>query len=123
MNYPKIGVKFILDEKTGKPLVINSNNLNHYKIEVSIENIPDDVYAVNYQLDPSYINSFREETNKEEKFTFQTTSFGDFSFSASLQGKNQNYLTSNTLSRALRETYDENNNPEVDEAIKYIKEH
>lgn len=119
MNIPEINVQFLTDEQ-GNPKSIESNGLKHFKIEVSLKNVPDDVYAANYQLDPSYINPFREEMNKEEEFKFGTTTFGDYSISASLLGRTHNYLTSGIISKALIKQYSGDENPQIKAAIQEI---
>lgn len=119
MNNPELAVQFVLDDQ-GSPQYIESKNKKHYKIEVSLKGIPDDVYAANYKLDESYINPYREEMNKAGEFKFNTTTYGDYIISASLLGKKRNYLTSNMVSRALREKYKDSNNPHIAKALKDI---
>ena len=113
-----IKIAFVLDE-AGKPSVITQGGLTHYRIVISIANPPEDVYSVQYQLDPSYINSFRIEDNKSEKFAFQTTAYGDYSLTASLLGRQGTYLASCIVSKALKGNY---NNPsgEIQSALKAI---
>lgn len=118
---PEILIRFSLDEK-GNPISISEKEINHYKVEVSIENIPEDVYAANYQLDSSYISPFREELNKQNSFKFVTTVYGDFSIAANLLGKQKNYLTSSLVSKALNESHkNELSNPKIKEALSNIR--
>jgi len=118
---PEISVRFQLDEQ-GNPMVINKNGINHYKIEISAQNIPDDVYAANYQLDDSYISPFREEHDKENSFKFKTTTYGDYSIAASLLGKQKNYITSTPISKALMKSHENDlTNFKIQEALESIK--
>ena len=120
---PEISVRLVLDDQ-GNPVVIKSGNVSHYKIEVATENIPDDVYAANYQLHESYISPFREEREKENSFKFKTTTYGDYSIAASLLGKKKNYLTSTQISKALAKSHkDELGNSKIKEALDHIKGH
>jgi len=122
MNNPELDVKFLLD-KDGNPQYIESGNKKHYKIEISLKEIPEDVYAANYKLDESFINPYREELNKSADFKFNTTTYGDFIISASLLGKKRNYIASNMISRILKEKYRDSNNPMIKETLKDIMEH
>jgi len=118
---PEISVRFQLDEQ-GNPIVISKDGINHYKIEISTENIPADVYAANYQLDDSYISPFREEHDKENSFKFKTTTYGDYSIAASLLGKQKNYLTSTPISKALIKSHGNDlTNSKIKEALDLIK--
>ena len=119
---PEINVQFILDSE-GNPVFIEHDNVKHYRIEISLQNIPDDVYATNYQLHPSYISPFREETDKNKNFRFATTTYGDYSLSASLLGKSRNYLTSGIISKALEDRYVTTNNQKIKDAITEISDH
>jgi hypothetical protein len=120
INQASISVKFLLDEK-GDPLFIDDGQKRHYKIVVFAKTFPEDVYAVEYQLDSSYVNPFRIQDNRDKNFEFQTTTYGDYSISASLLGKKQNYLTSCIISKALEENNEQPLNPNLGEAIGRIK--
>jgi hypothetical protein len=116
----KISVKFILDEE-GNPLTIEGSGKRHYKILVYAERFPEDVYSVEYRLHPSYINPYRVQDNKAGNFEFKTTTYGDYSISASLMGSKQNYIASCIISQALKENNGNSANPRVQEAIMMIR--
>jgi hypothetical protein len=119
-NRPAIKIEFRLDEN-GNPLFIEQGNYKHYKIHISVENYPEDIYAVSYQLHPSYISPYRQQQNKDEDFGFNTTAYGDYVISAELLGKTKNAIASGLVSDALQKAYSDNNSLSVHEAIENIK--
>ena len=119
-DVPKLMVKFRLDEK-GTPIFISQGSVKHFKIHISIDNSPDDTYAVNYQLHPSYISPFREERNRAEAFGFNTTTYGDYIISAELMGRKGNHIVSTLVSEALDRNHSEKNQF-ISDALKEIKE-
>lgn len=121
-NQPAIQIKFLTDSN-GAPIFIEQGERKHYKIEVSVQNVPDDVYAVNYTLDPTYLVPFREFVNKQDDFRFDTTTYGDYILLACAMGKSRNYSTSELVSKALENAYKENANPYISEAINEIKKY
>jgi hypothetical protein len=120
VNIPVLRVEFRLDVN-GNPMLINKDSVNHYKIRISIDNIPADVYAVNYQLHPSYISPFREERNRANSFGFNTTTYGDYIISAELMGKKGNQIISTLVSESLDRNHMQKNKL-IAEALKNIKE-
>ena len=117
---PKLKVAFRLNEK-GNPMVIDKDSVKHYKIHVSVEETPNDVYSVNYILHPSYINPFREERNRDGGFGFDTTTYGDYVISAELKGKKGNAIISTLVSESLEKSH-QPQNPALMEALKNIRE-
>jgi hypothetical protein len=103
---------FISDEKT---------TLKHYRLLISSVNVPADVYSVQYQLHPSYINNFRIEDEREKNFSFKTTAYGDYSISATFLGKTKNHMLSCIVSKALEESHGPNPSEKVAEAIRALK--
>lgn len=116
---PRLKVEFILNEQ-GEPTYIEKNGLKHFRIRISTLEFADDIYEVQYQLDPTYINPFRVEDNRQEKFSFTTTTYGDYSVSASLMGKKGNHVVSCIISKALRESHPDHH-AEIERAISDIK--
>ncbi|HEX7845736.1 MAG TPA: pYEATS domain-containing protein [Chitinophagaceae bacterium] len=103
-NRPEIQIAFRTNEN-GDPLYIDDKGTRHFKIRISIQNIPGDSYAVNYQLHPSYISSFREQRNREEDFAFNTTTYGDYIISAEVMGKKINTIASGLVSDLINKYY------------------
>lgn len=118
---PAIQINFRLDEN-GNPLYIQDKDIWHYKIHISIINIPEDTYAVNYLLHPSYISAFREQRNQSENFGFNTTTYGDYVISAELMGKKVNTIVSGLVSELLSKYYWKNGarNAEINKAIEKL---
>jgi hypothetical protein len=120
MQSNSIEVKFVLD-KDGNPQFIEAGGRKHYKIEVGMKAFPEDSYAVQYQLDSSYINPLREETNKDDAFRFKTTTYGDYSISAAIMGRKSRETASAIISRALKESHSGDlDNSQILDAIETI---
>lgn len=119
---PAIQIVFRADGN-GNPLYIDDKGKRHYKIRISIINIPADAYAVNFQLHPSYISPFREQRNLAESFAFNTTTYGDYTISAELMGKKVNTIVSGLVSDLLARYYADSGkgNDETNKAIARIK--
>lgn len=118
---PTIRVELVLDTE-GKPLYIGEGEIKHFRIRVWSENLPGDIYSVKYNLHSSYVNPVRVETEAEKAFQFFTTTYGDYSVSASFMGKTKNYTHSCIVSKALLESHPQQT-PEIQGAIMSIREH
>ena len=117
---PKLIASFVLGPD-GKPEKIESNNHNHYKLKLSVKDAPEDTYAVTYYLHPSYYDPVREVSNKDVGFAEELTSYGDYEVQAKIRSQEYPLPVRRNLYEALKESYGENSDPSILEALNEIK--
>src|SRR5687767_11702153 len=114
----KITAFFLLDE-LGRPLIFieQADDHRHYWIKLSVKDIPEDTYSVTYHLDPTYVESSFEVTNKSDNFAVNITSYGDYEITAKLRTKSYVYETRRGLYDALKESHVNSENSDVTKAL------
>ena len=98
---PKLRAAFIVDASS-KPKRFEVGDLNHYGIELFVENAPDGTDAVTYTLDDSYYEPIREVRRAGRQFSEPITSFGDFKVRAELRTKEGTIAIGEKLSTLLK---------------------
>ncbi len=120
MQKPEIKAMFELDDQ-GEPVVIERGNNKHYKINLSLEDYPEDTYAVTYTLDDSYYEPVREVRQKENKFKESLTSYGDYIVQAKVRTREGVINTSVPLSSALAKGHEIGLSPKIETALLEIR--
>lgn len=119
MTTPDIKASFELD-MSGRPQVIDTGTLQHYRIKLHLDGAPDDTYAVTYILDPSYTSPVREVVSSTGSFDESLTSYGDYLVQAKVRTPAGVTVVAATLVKALRKTYGPTAEPEVEQALQLL---
>jgi hypothetical protein len=117
---PVIKAKFELDEE-GHPRFVSRGDVKHFRINLHVENVPDDTYAVTYLLDDTYYDPARESRDQSGGFSEVVTSFGDFTVQAKVRSRGGVTTVATPLSAALEAGHGERLLPEIEEAVKAIR--
>lgn len=121
---PEIVARFETDPQ-GDPQFIEGEEKKHYKVVFEVQNAPPDVYAAQFELDPTtYYDSLRTvQPDDEGKLVLKTTSYGDYPVKVTLHTKEGRFLeVQEKLSQALNRARAEMpENPTIDKAISDIK--
>jgi hypothetical protein len=120
MSTPKIVAEFITDSR-GKPQYFEGTARKHYRIRLSLRDVPSDVSRVTYKLPESYRQPVREVPIGVPNFQEDITSFGDYTVTAMLRRRAGTDLVTNSLSAALHESYRDDPTPSVREAIDHLQ--
>jgi hypothetical protein len=121
MLHPVIKATFELDED-GRPRLIQDGDLKHYKIRLSVDNAPDDAYAVTYVLHETYYDPVRESRDNKAGFTEVLTSYGDFTVQAKIRTRQGVTTVATPLSSALTAGHEARVTPAIAEALRDIRE-
>ena len=113
--------KFIARTEKGK-LNMYKYKYKHYGILISIKNAPEDTHAVTYELHETYVDPVRE-VFKCPNFEFEITSYGNYTIKAKIRRKSYTNFISRLLSEALRESYENRSNLDIQNAIKDIEKY
>ena len=119
---PIIMAEFEVDDE-GKPICIESDGLQHFRIKLKVADAPSDAYAVTYHLDPTYHEPVREARDVASGFVEELTSYGDYTVNAKIRSKTGVSAVATRLSRALEKTYKSTDSPGITEALTYIRDH
>jgi hypothetical protein len=122
MAESKIRAEFQVDSNN-RPIAISAGNKTHYKIRLFMEGVPEDAYAVTYQLDESYYDPTREVHRQVPDFQEFITSYGDYDIKAQIKRKKDVDFSAEMLSRALRQTYGTNPSEAIQTAIEKLEQH
>lgn len=117
---PVIKATFRLDER-GRPAFFLKNHKN-YNIRLQVENAPDDTYAVTYTLHESYYEPVRESRDRANQFAEDLTSYGDYTVQAKVRSKQGVTTIATALSDALKRGHASALSPEIESALKDIRE-
>jgi hypothetical protein len=118
-NDVKLRAEFIMSAP-GKPEVDTSfRGSRVYSIRLFVENAPEDVYAVTYELHKSYYDRMRD-VRKGPSFEERVTSYGDFEIRAHVRGKTGARLVIENLAQALRDSHASSDSPAVQRALRDI---
>jgi hypothetical protein len=119
MTKPVIVAQFVLDPE-GEPVVAYQGNHTHYRMKLMVKDVPEDAYAVMYELDATYYEPVRESRRRSEDFVENLTSYGDYPVRATIRGKQRETLVA-YLSNALEVGHAGKMSPAVAAALDYIK--
>jgi hypothetical protein len=108
---------FVLDSN-GKPIGRSTGN---YEIKVSVDNAPEDAYATTYRLHDSYYDPIREAYSKEDGFTQDITSYGDYIITARIRTKSSPIEIKESLYNALLKTHGNDTDPVILKALDEIR--
>jgi predicted class III extradiol MEMO1 family dioxygenase len=117
---PKIIARFVVDDQ-GRPNV-HVSSMRHYEIELSMQELDEDVYSVTYVLDESYYDQVNE-TRERPDFPLHITSYGDYEIKAIIRSKKSTDAATASLYHALRMTHATEKDKEIQTALKYVREH
>ncbi|HVR46053.1 MAG TPA: pYEATS domain-containing protein [Candidatus Binatia bacterium] len=122
MREPELLARFKTDPQ-GHPEIIERDQKSHYQVIFEIKNPPPDVYAAQFELDPTYYDPVRTvQPDDNGNVVLKTTSYGDYPVTVTLHTKDGEYEVRDTLSRALNRARDAMpGNSKIDEAISEIK--
>lgn len=104
MRKPQLFAEFRLDE-AGAPRYLTYEGLKHFEIILSIQDPPQDTYAVTYVLHETYHDPRRESRDSDTRFSDEITAFGDYTVRAKLRRKQKVDLVATDLSKALERRY------------------
>jgi hypothetical protein len=117
MIAPKIRAEFVVVD--GKP---KGRSTGNYEIRLCVEGAPPDTHAVTYRLDPSYYDPIRESRDRRSNFGEEITSYGDYPVHAKVRTSDHAIVTSRNLYDALRETYGDSADPDIQQALEAIRD-
>jgi hypothetical protein len=120
ITYPTIEANFVLDDSEN-PRFFQGESKKHYEIELRTNHVPPDTYAVTYLLHESYPIPVHEMRNKDDNFSLQITSFGDYEVKAKIRHLNGVDVTAVGLWRALRQKYQNMPNKTIEQALHDIE--
>lgn len=105
----------------GNPVFRETASKRHYSVRLRlVSEKSESVKRVIYGLDPSYYNSVREATDRERDFEIEITTYGDYSFSVEVYLDGEVARQTFILSRLLRETHRDSENPQIQKALEDI---
>ena len=120
---PDLIVRFETDAK-GEPKKQTVSGRNIYTVVFEIKDVPDDVYAATFELDPSYYDPLRTlRPDPAGNIRLETNTYGNYDVNVRLRTKRGEtvVLRGNLLDRLRRSS--DVQNPAVAEAISYIAQH
>lgn len=120
MNRPALKATFVTNEK-GEPEFIESNGVKHYKIKLALDEVPEDAYAVTYELDDSYYDPIRENHDPSSGFTEELTSYGDYNVNVKVRSRMGTRMMRSSLAEALEFGYRDQPSAAVRSAIEVIR--
>jgi len=124
-QHPWLNVRLEVDAQ-GKPEVIRTGKLQHYKVIFEVENAPPDTYAATFELDPTYYDPLRTlQPDDKGGFRLETTTYGDYPLIVRLhRPKTGDLVIKESVARALRRARKTMPaGPEIDDALAYIADH
>lgn len=116
----EIKVELVRDDK-GRLLGIKEIDVIHYYIRLYINEPDNDIIKVVYELDPTYFNSKIEIKADIKNFLTEITSYGDYDIKVNIYYKDSIDIVSINLYKALEKTYQNDNSPEIKQALEQIK--
>jgi serine/threonine protein kinase len=116
---PRIRAAFVLDSNQ-KPLMADDGRYTHYRIRLSVENVPDGTYNVTYGLHESYGEPLRE-VSQGPTYEEDITAYGLSEVKALIRYKKTFDLVAVNMWDALQETYRDNQNPEIVVALEMLQ--
>ena len=116
----EIKVELVRDDK-GRLLGIKEIDVIHYYIRLYINEPDNDIIKVVYELDPTYFNSKIEIKADIKNFLTEITSYGDYDIKVNIYYKDNIDIVSINLYKALEKTYQNDNSPEIKQALEQIK--
>jgi hypothetical protein len=117
---PDIRAELVLN--TGdQPEYIQGRQRKHYRIKLTMENVPQGVDQILLELHSTYPNPIRE-ARREAGFVVDITSYGDYVLNAQVPDGRFLNVVRKKLSDALLEAHARNPNPAVEAAIQEIKD-
>jgi|SRR5215471_12413813 len=119
---PEIKARFELDA-AGNPQFIEQDQKKHYKLMLEVENLPEDVYAATFELDPTYYDPVQTlRPDDQGRVRLETTSYGDYRLKVRLRTREGEIQVVDNLARALKRSQPEMPaNPAIDRAIAEIQ--
>jgi hypothetical protein len=121
MKAPCLLARFELDAN-GRPQAIRDGGRSHYLIRFEMQDAPADAYAVTYQLHESYYDPVRESKRRDSRFSEELTSYGDFVVRAKIRSPDGVETVSSPLSKALEQGHRDALTPEIQAALRDIRE-
>ena len=123
---PEIRARFALDA-AGNPQFefVEEDQKKHYKLMLEVENLPADVYAATFELDPTYYDPVQTvRPDDQGRVRLETTSYGDYRLKVRLRTKEGEIQVVDSLVGALRRSQpDMPANPAIVQAIAEIQTH
>lgn len=122
MKDSRIKATFITNDK-GEPDYIEGNGKKHYRINLEVNNVPEDTYAVTYDFEESYINPIRESQSKNDGFKEELTSHGDYEIKVKVRSRKGTNVLFTSLADALSKSNEDEMSAAVQEATTELKKH
>jgi hypothetical protein len=121
---PRLTVRFETDP-SGNPTFVQDSDKKHYYLAFEVDDLPADVYAATFELDPTYWDPVQTIFPQNRRATLRTTSYGDYGLRVTLRSKGGPDLPIiDTVVRALsRARSSMPPNPTIDSAIADLAAH
>jgi hypothetical protein len=119
VRVPRLRAEFVLDDR-GRPQWDDKDN--GYWIRLSVNDAPEDTFAVTYELHESYYDPIRV-SRKPATFSTDISSYGDFTVRAEVRRKSRTDQIAVLLSRALRVAHGTIASKAITDAIADIAAH
>jgi serine/threonine protein kinase len=117
--FARIRAVFVLDGNQ-KPLMADDGRYVHYRIRLSVDNSPEGTSSVTYGLHESYGEPLRE-VSHGPSYEEDITAYGLFEVKALIRYKKTFDMVSANLGDVLRESYRDNQNPEIAVALEVLQ--
>jgi serine/threonine protein kinase len=115
----RIRAVFVLDSNQ-KPLMADDGRYTHYRIRLSVENVPEGTYSVTYGLHESYGEPLRE-VSQGPSYEEDITAYGLSEVKALIRYRKTFDMVRVDMWDALQETYRDNGNPEIAVALEMLR--
>jgi len=119
---PYLKAEFLLENDRPVKLITTKFRHDHFKILLSIGDLPGHAYSVTYRLHESFYNPVREVFEKKEfGFPLQISTYGEFLVRAEINSPSGVSTVAQSLTAALRERYGDSCPLEIDQVIKQMQ--
>jgi hypothetical protein len=118
---PQLVARFATDEQGEPQYVETSTGRKHYRIVIEVENVPSDLVAATFALDPTYYMPLRTvEPGVDGRVKLETTAYGDYALNVDLRSKSGVIPIKTTLRKALLSGESREREPKIGAAIAEI---
>jgi hypothetical protein len=121
---PRLTVRFETDP-SGNPIFFPDSDKKHYRLTFEVDDVPPDVYAATFVLDPTYYDPRQTVYPQNQQVALHITSYGDYALSVLLHTREgKDVAIFDSVVQALRRARPSMPpNPTIDTAIAELAAH